>query len=125
MRIPDSVVYAVFGLGAIVFVPFKTVTHLPPYAYMMLSVIVVLAAEICTGTRFSQSKTDKKIDELEHHFPVHSDTKIELPSILFLGILTAVACLESQESFNYAEALNHAIPNKDVVVILFGMAQYR
>lgn len=115
------------GLGAIVFVPFfKTVTHLPPYVGMMLSLsFVALAAEILTGTRFSLSKTDKKIDELEHHSPIHTAmTKIELPSILFfLGILMAVACLESLGIlFNYAEALNHAIPNKDVVVILLGIA---
>lgn len=115
------------GLGAIVFVPFfKTVTHLPPYVGMMFSLsIVALAAEILTGTKFSLSKTDKKIDELEHHSPVHTAmTKIELPSILFfLGILMAVACLESLGIlFNYAEALNHAIPNKDVVVILLGIA---
>ncbi len=115
------------GLGAIVFVPFfKTVTHLPPYVGMMLSLsIVALAAEILTGSRFSLSRTDKKIDELEHHSPVHlAMTKIELPSILFfLGILMAVACLESLGIlFNYAEALNHAIPNKDVVVILLGIA---
>ncbi|MAJ31575.1 MAG: sodium:proton antiporter [Flavobacteriaceae bacterium] len=115
------------GLGAIVFVPFfKTVTHLPPYVGMMLSLsIVALAAEILTGTKFSLSKMDNKLDELEHDSPVHTAmTKIELPSILFfLGILMAVACLESLGIlFNYAEALNHAIPNKDVVVILLGIA---
>tara|TARA_B100001093_G_C26859319_1_gene1029145 strand:+ start:6787 stop:8115 length:1329 start_codon:yes stop_codon:yes gene_type:complete len=115
------------GLGAIVFVPFfKTVTHLPPYVGMMLSLsIVALAAEILSGTKFSLSKMDNKLDELEHDSPVHTAmTKIELPSILFfLGILMAVACLESLGIlFNYAEALNHAIPNKDVVVILLGIA---
>lgn len=115
------------GLGSIVFVPFfKTVTHLPPYVGMMLSLaIVALAAEILTGTKFNLSNVDEEHDELEHHSPVHAAmTKIELPSILFfLGILMAVACLESLGIlFNYAEALNHAIPNKDVVVLLLGMA---
>ncbi|NDD45190.1 MAG: hypothetical protein EBZ24_07150, partial [Synechococcaceae bacterium WB9_4xB_025] len=59
-----------------------------------------------------------------HHSPVHKAlTKIELPSILFfLGILMAVACLESLGIlFNAAEGMNKAIPNTDIVVLLLGM----
>ena len=115
------------GLGAIVFVPFfKTITHLPPYVGMMLSLAVVATfAEIYSKTKFSISSVDgDDHDTVGHHSPVHASlSKIELPSILFfLGILLAVAALESLGYlFNYAGSLNAAIPNTDIVVMLFGV----
>ncbi|NAS32272.1 sodium:proton antiporter [Flavobacteriaceae bacterium R38] len=114
------------GLGAIVFVPiFKTVTHLPPYVGMMLSLAIVATfAEIYSGTKFSVSHVDEESDAASHHSPVHSSlSKIELPSILFfLGILMAVAALESLgQLFHFAEGLNSAIPNTDIVVMLLGI----
>ena len=115
------------GLGAIVFVPFfKTITHLPPYVGMMLSLAVVAAfAEIYSKTKFSISNVESDDhDTIGHHSPVHASlSKIELPSILFfLGILMAVAALESLGYlFNYAGSLNEAIPNTDIVVMLFGV----
>ena len=115
------------GLGAIVFVPFfKTVTHLPPYVGMMLSLALVATfAEIYSSSKFSISHVDGEGDDsVGHHSPVHhSLSKIELPSILFfLGILLAVAALESLGYlFNYAGSLNAAIPNTDIVVMLFGI----
>ncbi len=115
------------GLGAIVFVPFfKTVTHLPPYVGMMLSLALVATfAEIYSSSKFSISNVEGEGDDTAgHHSPVHhSLSKIELPSILFfLGILLAVAALESLGMlFHYAESLNQAIPNTDIVVMLFGV----
>ncbi|CAM4366304.1 sodium:proton antiporter NhaD [Zobellia nedashkovskayae] len=115
------------GLSAIVFVPFfKTVTHLPPYVGMMLSLAVVATfAEIYSNSKFSLSNVEGEGDDtVGHHSPVHASlSKIELPSILFfLGILLAVAALESLGMlFHYAEALNEAIPNTDIVVMLFGI----
>ncbi|WP_291867161.1 sodium:proton antiporter NhaD [Maribacter sp.] len=115
------------GLGAIVFVPFfKTITHLPPYVGMMLSLAVVATfAEIYSNSKFSISNVEGEGDDTAgHHSPVHhSLSKIELPSILFfLGILLAVAALESLGMlFHYAESLNSAIPNTDIVVMLFGV----
>ena len=117
------------GLGSIVFVPFfKTITHLPPYVGMMLSLAIVATfAEIYSNAKFSISSLDKETtaesDSASHHSPVHSSlSKIELPSILFfLGILLAVAALESLGYlFNYAESMNQAIPNTDYVVMLLG-----
>ncbi len=113
------------GLGAIVFVPFfKTVTHLPPYVGMMLSLAVVaLFAEIFSNRKFKMADTTGNA-EAGHHSPVHKAlTKIELPSILFfLGILMAVACLESLGIlFTAAEGMNQAIPNTDIVVLLLGI----
>ncbi|MGB5497488.1 MAG: sodium:proton antiporter NhaD, partial [Maribacter sp.] len=115
------------GLGAIVFVPFfKTITHLPPYVGMMLSLAVVATfAEIYSKTKFSISNVESEDhDTTGHHSPVHASlSKIELPSILFfLGILLAVAALESLGYlFTYAASLNEAIPNTDIVVMLFGV----
>ncbi|GIR81858.1 MAG: hypothetical protein CM15mP83_5840 [Flavobacteriaceae bacterium] len=59
--------------------------------------------------------------------PVHvALTKIEMPSILFfLGILMAVAALESLGLlFGFAQDLNAAIPNSDIVVAIFGLFCY-
>ena len=113
------------GLGSILFVPvFKTVTHLPPYVGMMLSLAVVATfAEIYSNSKFSMSSIDADSDVHGSHSPVHSAlTKIELPSILFfLGILMAVAALESLGLlFNFAQDLTTTFPNMDVVVALLG-----
>lgn len=124
------------GLGAIVFVPFfKTVTHLPPYVGMMLSLAVVATfAEIFSNSKFSISSIDGDSDEASHHSPVHySLSKIELPSILFfLGILMAVAALESLGMlFHFAETLDKVMPMlgteshgelvSDLVVLFLGV----
>jgi Na+/H+ antiporter NhaD/arsenite permease-like protein len=115
------------GLTAIVFVPvFKTLTHLPPYIGMMLSLAVVATfAEYYSSAKFSMSSIDKDHDSSSDHSAVHSSlSKIELPSILFfLGILLAVAALESLGMlFEFADLITVVVPNSDVVVILLGMA---
>ncbi|RYC52634.1 sodium:proton antiporter NhaD [Flagellimonas olearia] len=124
------------GLGAIIFVPiFKTITHLPPYVGMMLSLAIVATfAEIYSSSKFSISNVDGESDAASHHSPVHSAlTKIELPSILFfLGILMAVAALESLGMlFNFAEGLKQGMPLmgtemagtkvSDLVILLLGI----
>ncbi|MBL4863100.1 MAG: sodium:proton antiporter NhaD [Crocinitomicaceae bacterium] len=86
----------IIGLGMIVFVPiFKTVTHLPPYIGMMLSLgIVSLVAEFLSSRELSLTT----IEDNDHaHGPTFKAlSKIEMPSILFfLGILMTVAALES------------------------------
>jgi len=114
------------GLAAIVFVPiFKTITHLPPYVGMMLSLAVVATfAEIFSKSKINITSLDAESDAHQTSSPVHKSlSKIELPSILFfLGILLAVAGMESLGMlFNFAEGLNNAIPNTDVVVALLGV----
>tara|TARA_R110002073_G_scaffold139232_3_gene289477 strand:- start:28579 stop:29973 length:1395 start_codon:yes stop_codon:yes gene_type:complete len=126
------------GLGAIVFVPiFKTITHLPPYVGMMLSLAVVATfAEIFSRSKFSISTVDgqQEHEEHAHHSPVHGAlSKIELPSILFfLGILMAVAALESLGIlFGFATTLQETMPMlgtelhgegvSDLVVLLMGV----
>ena len=114
------------GLSAIIFVPvFKTLTHLPPYVGMMLSLaIVAIFAEYYSSAKINISSIDVDHEEDSSHSPVHSSlSKIELPSILFfLGILLAVAALESLGMlFEFAGSLNAAIPNSDIVVMLLGI----
>ena len=125
------------GLGAIVFVPiFKVITHLPPYVGMMLSLgFVAIFAEIYSNSKFAISNVvSEEHDEHASHSPVHSSlSKIELPSILFfLGILMAVAALESLGIlFGFAGSLQDAMPMlgtelhhegvSDLVVLLLGV----
>tara|TARA_Y100000389_G_C17459352_1_gene520506 strand:- start:1317 stop:2642 length:1326 start_codon:yes stop_codon:yes gene_type:complete len=114
------------GLGSIVFVPiFKTLTHLPPYVGMMFSLAVVSTfAEIFSAAKINITSLDAESDAASHHSPVHKSlSKIELPSILFfLGILLAVAALESLGMlFGFAETLNTTIPNTDIVIFLLGI----
>jgi Na+/H+ antiporter NhaD/arsenite permease-like protein len=126
------------GLGAIVFVPiFKTITHLPPYVGMMLSLgVVATFAEIFSRRKFSMTDFNSMEESNKHaaHGPVHhSLSKIEMPSILFfLGILMAVAALESLGIlFNFATTLKQTVPMlgtelhaegvSDLVVMLLGV----
>ena len=123
-RLLSSKTMLFLGLGGIVFVPvFKTVTHLPPYLGMMLSMGVVwLVSEyIHPEEDFSE--------ERKHLYSAHKAlSRIEMSSILFfLGILMAVAALETMVvggvgTLRYlAEGLDSAIPNQDVVVMLLGV----
>ncbi|WP_422105823.1 sodium:proton antiporter NhaD [Winogradskyella sp.] len=125
------------GLGAIVFVPiFKVITHLPPYVGMMLSLgVVAVFAEIYSNSKFAiSSAVSEEHHEHASHSPVHhSLSKIELPSILFfLGILMAVAALESLGIlFGFANNLQDTMPMlgtelhgegvSDLVVLLLGV----
>ncbi|HQU58820.1 MAG TPA: sodium:proton antiporter, partial [Saprospiraceae bacterium] len=109
----------------------KTITHLPPYIGMMLSLGVVwLVSEyIHPEENFSE--------ERRHMYSAHKALgRIEMSSILFfLGILMAVGALESLVfgtvmrdgqaiqvgTLRYvAEWLDTVIPNQDAVVILLG-----
>lgn len=126
------------GLGAIVFVPvFKTITHLPPYVGMMLSLgVVAIFAEVYSRSKFSVSDYNATPEEFQgHHSPLHASlSKIELPSILFfLGILMSVAALESLGIlFTFASSLQDTMPMlgtelhhagiSDLVVLLLGVA---
>ena len=125
------------GLGSIIFVPiFKTVTHLPPYVGMMLSLgVVATFAEIYSKSKFNiSSLEDEHHGDSHHHSPVHASlSKIELPSILFfLGILMAVAALESLgQLFGFATWLQDSTPMlgsemagtrvSDLVVLVLGV----
>ncbi len=115
------------GLGLIVFVPvFKTVTHLPPYVGMMLSLAVVsLVAEIASNREFSITGTGGVEGGDAHGGHASSPTfkaltKIEMPSILFfLGILMTVAALESLGLiFAFGQDVRASIPDNVFIVLL-------
>ena len=116
------------GVGALVFVPiFKAITHLPPYVGMMLSLgIVWLVSEYI-------HPEEDFTEERKHLYSAHKAlSRIELSSItFFLGILVAVAALESIAVMgesgeqvgllkSVAEHLQAAIPNQDIVIIILG-----
>ncbi len=107
------------GLGAIIFVPiFKTLTHLPPYIGMMLGLGVVwLVSEYI--------HPEENFDEERRHLfsAPRALSRIEMSSILFfLGILMAVASLESLGLLlDFARDIDKAVPNKDIVVMLLGV----
>ncbi|MDG0974708.1 MAG: sodium:proton antiporter NhaD [Crocinitomicaceae bacterium] len=125
------------GLGMIVFVPiFKTITHLPPYVGMMLSLgIVALVAEIISARQFTLSYAGAGKEENDDDVGDHGGggghhesptfralTKIEMPSILFfLGILMTVAALESLGLvFNFGQSVSASM-HTDVFVMLLGL----
>ena len=131
---PNSALMFYLGLGGILFVPiFKTLTHLPPYVGMMLALAVVAAvAEFLSNRKFRVGLAMGENSQ-PHHSPVHKSlSKIEMPSLLFfLGILMAVAALESLGMlFDFAGALQSSIPYlgtelestklSDLVVLLLG-----
>jgi len=124
------------GLGGILFVPvFKTITHLPLYVGMMLSLaIVAVFAEYFSKSKFNISSSNTSDNDGSHHSPVHKSlSKIEMPSILFfLGILMSVAALESLGMlFEFAGVLESSMPMlgtehasthiSDLVVLLLGV----
>ena len=106
------------GIGALLFVPiFKTITHLPPYIGMMLGLgIVWLVGEIL------HSKKDE--DERQPLTAAAALSRIDSSSILFfLGILLAIACLESSGILHELAAnMNRNISNQDLIILLIGLA---
>lgn len=115
------------GLTMIVFVPiFKTVTHLPPYVGMMLSLSVVgLIAELVSNRQFSMNVVSSQEDSEQsvHHMKsptLKALSKIELPSILFfLGILMTVAALESLGLiFEFGKDVQLVMDNKYFILLL-------
>lgn len=80
----------ILGVGGLLFVPvFKTITHLPPYMGMLLSLSILwLVTEIIHRGKDLDTRTKLKITTILK--------RVELPTVFFfLGILSAVAALQS------------------------------
>lgn len=110
-----SIVFAL-GIGGLLFVPiFKTVTHLPPFMGMMLSLSIIwIATEIIHS---------RKIYEEKNRYSVLSALrKIDMPSVLFfLGILLAVAALgEAGQLLHLAGVLKDSLNNIYAINIAIG-----
>ena len=122
---PHSAKMLYIGLALIVAVPvFKTITHLPPYVGMMLSLaIFTIIAEVITNREFEMANATGT--ESDHpHSPVHGAlARIEMPSLLFfLGILMTVAALESLGMiFHFGQTVEGSI-GTDAFVMILGFA---
>ena len=115
----------ILGLSAIIFVPiFKTVTHLPPYVGMMLSLaIVTLVGEILSSRQFSlKSLSNNPLSEENNHSnsPIlELYLKLKCHPFIFLGILMTVAALESLGIvFNLGKSVQESIPINFFVLLL-------
>ncbi|MBK8669901.1 MAG: sodium:proton antiporter NhaD [Saprospiraceae bacterium] len=111
------------GLGMIIFVPiFKTVTHLPPYIGMILSLAVVWLV-----SEYIHPEENFDAGKKQNYSPHKALSRIEISSILFfLGILLAIAAFESVVVGNVsllrsgADSLTAVVPNTNVIIILLG-----
>jgi Na+/H+ antiporter NhaD/arsenite permease-like protein len=118
----------IMGVSGLLFVPiFKSLTHLPPYVGMMISLAVVWFVS-------ERIQPDEEFED-KHKYSAHNAlSRIEMSSILFfLGILMAVASLESLHILaNLATALDSALPKAteflpgvtglDIVVVILGFS---
>lgn len=78
------------GVGGLLFVPvLKTLTHLPPYIGMLLSLSIVwITTEIIVRNKSHEDRRNLSVIKILEH--------VDVPTIFFfLGILMAVAALES------------------------------
>lgn len=111
--------YIIFftGIGGLLFVPlFKTVTHLPPFMGMLLSLGVLwLVTELIL-----KNKEEKFRNEYSVYKALE---KVDMPSVLFfLGILLAVSALQTVGILtDLATWLSGAIDNQTIIVTLIGL----
>ncbi len=105
------------GIGALIFVPvFKTITHLPPFLGILFGLgILWVVTEL-----IHQNKNEEDKDV---YSVVHALRKADVPSVLFfLGILVAIAALESTHLLaNLATYMDQTIGNINVIVISIGL----
>jgi len=116
-RVHGSTLMFFLGVGGLIFVPiFKTVTHLPPFMGILMSLAIVwIVSEIIHRNKSHEEK---------HQFSaVHALQKIDAPSILFfLGILLAVGALQVLGILgSLANWLDTTVGNKDVIAALIGL----
>lgn len=115
--VPNSEKKIVFilGISALVFAPvFKTITHLPPFMGIFTGLAVLwIVTELLHKKREEENKITVS----------NALRKIDIPSILFfLGILVAVAALESTELLtSLATSLSDAVGNIKVISITLGL----
>jgi Na+/H+ antiporter NhaD/arsenite permease-like protein len=105
------------GVGALVFVPiFKTVTHLPPYIGMLLGLGVLWVV-----SEMINPHADEHLRK--PYTAAGALQRIDTSSVLFfLGILLAVAALESMEILHhFAVWLDATVGSQAVIVTLIGI----
>jgi len=100
------------GVAGLLFVPvFKTVTHLPPYVGMLLSLGVLwLVTEILHRSKNHEQKSALSV--------IGVLKKIDVPTIFFfLGILLAVASLQSAGQLDIVATFLDKTFNGDIYII--------
>ena len=91
----ERILFLVLGVCGLLFVPvFKTATHLPPYMGMLLSLgILWVVGEIVHKDKPKEIKDKLKVTAVLQ--------RVDVPTVLFfLGILSAVAALQSAGHLN-------------------------
>lgn len=111
-------VMLILGLSSLLFVPiFKSITHLPPYVGMMISLAVTWGV-----SEYLHPSED--FDRRKLYSAKNALTRIEMSSILFfLGILLGVSALEALGLLsNLAQQMDTALPNHFAVGSILGVA---
>lgn len=112
----QRLLFLILGVGGLLFVPvFKTITHLPPFMGMLLSLGVIwVVAEVAHRNKSSEIKSKLKI--------VHILRRVDVPTVLFfLGILSAVAALQSAGQLNLlAKYLDEKLGNVYLISVAIG-----
>ncbi|MCA9490710.1 MAG: sodium:proton antiporter NhaD [Myxococcales bacterium] len=111
-----NIVFAL-GIASLLFVPiFKTVTHLPPFMGMLCGLgLLWVVTEFIHADKDEAEKGVLSVN--------HALRKIDTPSMLFfLGILLAVACLQSIGVLHSAAMwLDQTVGNIDVINLIIGL----
>jgi Na+/H+ antiporter NhaD/arsenite permease-like protein len=104
------------GLGILLMVPvFKTLTHLPPFMGILIGLGVMWIV-----TEFIHHEKDE--EDRKNFTVAYALRKIDTPSILFfLGILLAIAALESTGQLrSAAQWMDSSLKNTNIIVVSMG-----
>lgn len=113
----EQITMLALGIGGLLFVPiFKTITHLPPYMGMLFSLGVIWV--------YSELMHKNKPDEIRNNMKITAILrKVDTPTVLFfLGILSAVAALQSAgQLFLLSNLLDKQLGNVNLIAMVFGI----
>lgn len=113
----EQITMLVLGVSGLLFVPvFKTLTHLPPYMGMLLSLGVIwVVSEIMHRNKSDEIKNRLKITAVLR--------KVDTPTVLFfLGILSAVAALQSAGQLSLmSQVLDEKLGNVNLIALSIGV----
>lgn len=113
----EKILFLALGVGGLLFVPvFKTATHLPPYMGMLLSLGVIwVVSEVIHRNKPNEIKDQLKV--------VNILRRVDVPTVLFfLGILSAVAALQSAGHLNIlAKFLDKELGNIYLIDLAIGI----
>ncbi|MBL7860155.1 MAG: sodium:proton antiporter NhaD [Cyclobacteriaceae bacterium] len=115
--VKGSLTMLTLGVGGLISVPvFKTVTQLPPYLGMLFALGVLWVASELINPDMDEA-------EKRPYTAAGALTRIDVPSVLFfLGILLAVAALESMEILHHFAAwLDTTLKDNRIIITLIGV----